>query len=59
MWKDPIVEEIHSIRRKIAKECHYDLKQIVDRLRKKEEAHKERLVFSKREESVGVQTEVR
>ncbi len=53
MWKDPIVEEIHSIRMRIAKECNYDLKQIVDRLRKKEEEHKERLVFSKRKESVG------
>jgi len=47
MWKDPIVEEIHAIRRQIAKECNYDLKQIVDRLREKEKKHKERLIFSK------------
>ncbi len=50
MWKDPIVEEIHAIRRQIAKECNYDLKQIVERLRKKEKKHKERLMFSKPKE---------
>ena len=47
MWKDPIVEEIHAIRRQIAKECNYDLEQVVERLRKKEKNDKERLMFSK------------
>ena len=47
MWKDPIVEEIHAIRRQIAKECNYDLRQIVERLRKNEKEHGERLRFSK------------
>ena len=44
MWKDPIVDEIHSVRKKISGECNYDLKQIVERLRKKERTHKDRLV---------------
>ena len=46
MWKDPIVEEIHAIRRQIARECNHNLGQIVERLRKKEKRHKERLIFS-------------
>ena len=44
MWKDPIVEEIHLVREKIAKECNYDLKKIVNRLRKKEKENRERVV---------------
>ncbi len=47
MWKDPIVEEIHLVREKIAKECNYDLKQIVNRMRKREKAHRERVVSKK------------
>jgi len=47
MWKDPIVEEIHLVREKIAKECNYDLKQIMNRLRKKEKRHRERVVSPK------------
>lgn len=39
MWKDPIVEEIHRVREQIARECNYDLRQIMDRLRKKEKEH--------------------
>lgn len=44
MWKDPIVEEIHAVREQIARECHYDLKQIIACLRKKEEEHLGRVV---------------
>ncbi len=44
MWKDPIVEEIHAIRRQIAKECSYDIRKIVKRLQRKERAHRGRLV---------------
>jgi hypothetical protein len=44
MWKDPIVEDIHATRKRIAAECHYDFKQLVTRLRKLEEIHQERLV---------------
>lgn len=47
MWKDPIVEEIHSVRRKIAQECHHDLREIVDRLRKKEAECEDRMIPSK------------
>ncbi len=44
MWKDPIVEEIHAVREQIARECDYDLRRIMDRLRKKEGAHVGRIV---------------
>lgn len=44
MWKDPIVAEIHAIREQLAKECDYDLKRIMDRLRQNEKEHKERVV---------------
>ena len=47
MWKDPIVEGIHLIREKIAKECNYDLKQIMNRLRKREKEHREQVVSKK------------
>ncbi len=47
MWKDPIVEEIHAVRRQIAKECNHDIRQIVERLREKEKRHKGRLTFPK------------
>jgi hypothetical protein len=43
MWKDPIVEEIHLIREKIAKECNYDLKQIIRRLKKREKSMQDEL----------------
>ncbi len=46
MWKDPIVEEILAIRRQIERECNHDLGQIVERLRKREKKHQERLIFS-------------
>jgi hypothetical protein len=36
MWKDPIVEEIHAIRREISRECGDDLAKIMDRLRSHE-----------------------
>lgn len=47
MWKDPIVEEIHLVRKKIAKECNYDLKQIMKRLKKREKDHSGRIVYKK------------
>jgi predicted HicB family RNase H-like nuclease len=31
MFKDPIVEEVHAIRAKIAAECDYDLHRISER----------------------------
>lgn len=57
MWKDPIVEEIHLVREKIARECKYDLKQIMNRLRKREKEHRGRVVYeklrTKQKEAVG------
>jgi hypothetical protein len=47
MWKDPIVVEIHLAREKIAKECNYDMKQIMNRLRKREKEHREQVVSRK------------
>jgi hypothetical protein len=44
MWKDPIVEEIHTVRERIARECDYDMKQIIARLRKHEKEHADRIV---------------
>ena len=45
--KDPIVEEIYLIREKIAKECNYDLKQIIKRLKRREKEHAGRIVYKK------------
>lgn len=47
MWKDPIVVEIHHIREKIAKECNYDLKQIMRRLKKRGKEHAGQIVYKK------------
>jgi len=44
MWKDPIVEEIHAIRARIARECDYDLARIMNLLRKNEAGHSEGIV---------------
>ena len=37
MWKDPIVEEVRRIRQEHAKQFHYDLRAIVDDIRKHQE----------------------
>ena len=37
MWKDPIVEEVRKIRQQHAKQFNYDLRAIVDDLRKQQE----------------------
>jgi len=44
MWRDPIVEEIHAVRAQIARECGYDLKRIMERLRRREKEYPGRLV---------------
>jgi len=36
MWEDPIVEEVHAVRRRIARDCDYDMARIMDLLRKRE-----------------------
>ena len=45
LWNDPLVEEIHSIRKRLSKECGYDLNRLLERLRMREERHKDRLVL--------------
>jgi hypothetical protein len=37
VWKDPIVEETRKIRQQHAKQFNYDLRAIVDDLRKQQE----------------------
>ena len=44
MPEDPIVEEIHAVREQIASECQYDLKKIINRLRKNEQKNQDRIV---------------
>ena len=34
MWKDPIVEEVRAAREKIAAECGYDIRRILERGRR-------------------------
>jgi len=38
MWKDPIVEEIHRVRRELAQQYEYDLKALVADLQREQEA---------------------
>lgn len=39
MWKDPIVEEIHQVREKIAQEHDYDIYKLFEYYRGKETEH--------------------
>ncbi len=45
MWEDPIVKEIHVIRENIARECNYDMKRIIEKLKTYQEKYKNRLVI--------------
>jgi len=44
MWKDEILEEIHKYREEYARSFNYDLKAIFEDLRKKQNAHPEKIV---------------
>ena len=44
MMKDPIVEEVRRAREKIFAECDYDLNKLMERIKRAEEKHKDRLV---------------
>jgi hypothetical protein len=44
MWKDPIVEEIHKIREKMAEEVNYDVHQLIENMRKREKESKAKVV---------------
>jgi hypothetical protein len=44
MFRDPIVEEVRQIRRKIESECEDDGQKYYEHIRKMQEKHRERLV---------------
>jgi hypothetical protein len=44
MWKDPIVEEIHEIREKMAKDVNYDVHQLIENMRRREKESKTKVV---------------
>ena len=48
MWKDPIVEEIHRTREKLAAEYNFDVKAMFAALRKREASLGGRLVPQKK-----------
>ena len=47
MTKDPIVEEIRRIRRKLLEECDGDIEKLMDRLKKMESDHRGNVVSRK------------
>ena len=44
MWNDPIVEELHRIRKEHAERFGYDIRAIVEDLQKSQQQHADRLV---------------
>ena len=48
MTRDPIVEEVHRIRRELLGECGGDLRRLCERLKAAEAAHPERLASPRR-----------
>ena len=42
---DEIVEEVHAARKKIAEECGYDFKRLVERYKRQQAEHPEDLVY--------------
>ncbi|NUM56391.1 MAG: hypothetical protein HUU46_22365 [Candidatus Hydrogenedentes bacterium] len=47
-WSDPIVDEIHEIRKRLVREAGGTLDALVDKLMKSQERHGERLVSRQR-----------
>ncbi len=43
-WTDPVVEEIHAIRKQIAEECRYDVRALGARLQQMERAGRRTVV---------------
>jgi hypothetical protein len=43
-WTDPIVEEIHAIRRKMLEDANYDFDVVINRLMESQKRHGDRLV---------------
>ena len=48
MWEDPIVEEVHRTREKLAAECGFDIKAIFADLRKRQTSLGSRLIPPKK-----------
>ena len=44
MEKDPIVDEVHKARERLLRECEGDLEKVLERLKRREEDHKDRVV---------------
>ena len=44
MTQDPIIDEIHAIRKKICEECDYDFHRLTERYQKLQEQHPELIV---------------
>ena len=47
MSKDPIVEDVRKARRRVFEECDNDLGKLLERLKSKENEHRDRLVSRK------------
>lgn len=45
MTKDPIVEEVRSVRQRLLAACHEDLNALMDRFQEQEALDRDRLVF--------------
>jgi hypothetical protein len=57
MWKDPIVEEVHQIREKLAAEFDFDVKAIFADLRKRQASLGVRLVPQKKRAEPSAQAD--
>lgn len=43
-WTDPVVDEIHEVRKKMAEEAGYDLDKLAARLQESQKRHGDKLV---------------
>ena len=57
MWEDPIVEEVHRTREKLAAEYDFDVKAIFADLRKRQAAAGGRLVQQKKRSQPATETD--
>jgi hypothetical protein len=55
-WKDPIVEEVRKVRQEHAKQSNYDLRAIVDDLRRQERSGRNYVRFTPRRPSEARKT---
>lgn len=57
MTRDPIVDEIHQTRRKIMEECGNDPRRYFARLKARERADRDRLVYPPKREKAPTTTQ--